>query len=85
MYTSAKITLHEPHADLKLNELDSEANDFTCKSAHKVGEALDDAYHLLRTMADSVSDITLADPYCVVSRSSVGGHVCPCPFVAISQ
>ncbi len=40
--------LHEPHADLRLNEADSETNDFACKSARKVVEALDDAYHLLR-------------------------------------
>jgi len=60
----AKMMLHEPHADLRLNEADSETNDFACKSARKVVEALDDAYHLLRNMTDSVPDVTLSDPYC---------------------
>ncbi len=62
--------LHEPHADLRLNEADSETNDFACKSARKVVEALDDAYHLLRNMTDSVPDLTLSDPYCSVSDAA---------------
>lgn len=62
------MTLHEPHADLKLSELDSASNEFACRSARKVMEALDDAYHLLRTMADSVPDVTLSDPFCSVSN-----------------
>ncbi|KLO12869.1 hypothetical protein SCHPADRAFT_393594 [Schizopora paradoxa] len=61
----AKISLHEPHADFKLNESDFDGADFTCESAHKVGEALDSAYHLFRTMTGSISDVTLADTYCV--------------------
>lgn len=66
--TSAKISLHEPHADLKLNESDSDIEDFACKSSRKVVEALDDAYRLLRSMVDLVPDITLSDPYCWVSH-----------------
>ncbi|KLO12870.1 hypothetical protein SCHPADRAFT_904697 [Schizopora paradoxa] len=61
---AAKMILHEPHADLRLNESDYGTDDFACKSARKVVEALDDACRLFRTMAESVPDITLSDPYC---------------------
>ncbi len=60
------MMLHEPHADLRLNEADSETNDFACKSARKVVEALDDAYQRFRDMTDSKRDVTLSDHYCSV-------------------
>lgn len=69
------MTLHEPYADLRLNDSNSDANDFLCGSARKVVEALDDAYHLLRTMAESVPDITLSDPYCSVSDARLGTRI----------
>lgn len=61
------MMLHEPHADLRLNESKSQTNDFACKSARKIIEVL---YHLHRSITDSVLDITLCDPYCVVSDAA---------------
>ena len=62
------MLLHEPHANYTLNESDSFAYDFECRSARNVIDAVDDAYHLLRAMTESVPDVTLSDPFCSVKN-----------------
>lgn len=64
------MLLHEPHADYTVNDCDSDAYDFECRSARNVLDAVNDAYHLLRSMTESVPDVTLSDPFCSVSNQT---------------